>query len=73
MRRAALVGIVLTLLGLAALVFGRIRDTDTEPIVKASLRQRDKKEIPVVSTPSLGGVILLAAGLGLVFVWRSRP
>ncbi len=72
MRGMVLVGIVLAVLGVAALAFGQIRYTETEPVVKAGPIQLDKKESHVISFPTVGGVILLIAGLGFVFVGMRR-
>lgn len=72
MRGMVLVGALLALLGVAALVFGQVRYTDTEPVVKAGPIQVDKKESHSFSIPTIGGVILLVAGLGFVFVGMRR-
>lgn len=72
MRGMVLVGVLLALLGAAALIFGQIRYTDTEPVIKAGPIQVDKKESHVFSIPTVGGVVLLIAGLGFVFVGMRR-
>jgi len=72
MRGMVLVGVLLAVLGIAALVFGQIRYTETEPVVKAGPIQVDKKETHVMSIPTIGGVVLLVAGLGFVFVGMRR-
>lgn len=72
MRGMVLVGVLLALLGAAALIFGQFRYTDTEPVIKAGPIQVDKKESHVVSIPTVGGVVLLLAGLGFVFVGMRR-
>ena len=72
MRGMVLIGVLLAVLGAAALVFGQVRYTETEPVVKAGPIQLDKKESHVVSIPTVGGVILLVAGLGFVFVGMRR-
>ncbi len=72
MRGMVLVGVLLALLGAAALIFGQIRYTDTEPVLKAGPIQVDKKESHVFSIPTVGGVVLLIAGLGFVFVGMKR-
>lgn len=72
MRGMVLVGIVLAVLGIAALVFGQIRYTETEPVLKAGPIQVDKKESHVLSIPTVAGVILLIGGLGFVFVGMRR-
>ena len=72
MRGMVLIGVLLAVLGAAALVFGQVRYTETEPVVKAGPIQLDKKESHVVSIPTVGGVILMVAGLGFVFVGMRR-
>lgn len=72
MRGMVLIGALLAILGVAALAFGQVRYTDTEPVVKAGPLQVDKKESHVISFPTVGGVILLVAGLGFVFVGMRR-
>jgi UDP-N-acetylmuramyl pentapeptide phosphotransferase/UDP-N-acetylglucosamine-1-phosphate transferase len=66
------VGVLLAVLGLGTLIFGQIRYTETEPVVKAGPIQIDKKESHVISLPTVGGVVLLIAGLGFVFVGMRR-
>jgi len=72
MRGIVLVGLLLAVLGAGALIFGQIRYTDTEPVIKAGPIQVDKKESHVFSIPTIGGVVLLIAGLGFVFVGMKR-
>lgn len=72
MRGLVLIGVVLALLGAAALVFGQIGYTDTQPVLKAGPLQIDKTETHSVSIPTIGGVALLIAGLGFVFVGMRR-
>ncbi|GAA0525097.1 uncharacterized membrane protein YidH (DUF202 family) [Rhizomicrobium palustre] len=72
MRGMVLIGAVLAILGVAALVSGQVRYTDTEPVVKAGPVQIDKKESHTISIPTIGGVILLVAGLGFVFAGMRR-
>jgi hypothetical protein len=73
MRGPVLIGVLLALLGAGALIFGQIRYTDTEPVLKAGPVQIDKKETHVISIPTVGGAILLVAGLGFVFAGMRRP
>ncbi len=72
MRGMVLVGVLLALLGAGALIFGQIRYTETEPVIKAGPIQVDKKESHVFTLPTVGGVVLLIAGLGFVFVGMKR-
>lgn len=72
MRGMVLIGAVLAILGIAALVSGQVRYTDTEPVVKAGPVQIDKKESHTISIPTIGGVVLLVAGLGFVFAGMRR-
>ena len=72
MRSMVLVGIVLAVLGAGALIFGQFRYTETEPVLKLGPVQVDKKETHTISIPTVGGVLLLIAGLGFVFVGLKR-
>lgn len=72
MRGMVLVGVLVAVLGAAALIFGQVRTTTTEPVVKAGPIQIDKKESHVYSIPTVAGVVLLVAGLGFVFVGMRR-
>lgn len=72
MRGMVLVGVLLAVLGAAALIFGQIRFTETKPVIDAGPIQVDKKESHVFSIPTVGGVVLLIAGLGFVFVGMRR-
>lgn len=72
MRGMVLVGVLLALLGAGALIFGQIRYTETEPILKAGPVQLDKKESHSFPIPTVAGVILLIAGLGFVYVGMKR-
>lgn len=72
MRGTVMAGAILALLGIGALVFGQIRWTETEPVVKAGPVQIDKKESHAISIPNVAGVILLVAGLGFVFAGMRR-
>jgi len=72
MRGIVLAGVLLALSGAAALAFGQVRYTDTEPVIKAGPIQVDKKESHSFSIPTAGGVILLIAGIGFVFAGMRR-
>jgi uncharacterized membrane protein YidH (DUF202 family) len=72
MRGTVLVGVVLAVLGIAALAFGQFRYTETEPVLKVGPVEINKKETHTVSIPTVGGVLLLIAGIGLVVVGRKR-
>jgi UDP-N-acetylmuramyl pentapeptide phosphotransferase/UDP-N-acetylglucosamine-1-phosphate transferase len=72
MRGLVLVGVVLAILGAGALIFGQVGYTSTEPVLKAGPIQIDKKESHTISIPTIGGVVLLIAGLGFVFMGMKK-
>lgn len=72
MRGMVLVGVLLALVGAGILIFGQVRWTETKPVIDAGPIQIDKKESHSISFPVVGGVVLLIAGLGFVFVGMKR-
>ena len=72
MKGMVLVGAILAILGVGALVFGQVKYTETEPVIKAGPLQVDKKESHTISLPTTAGVLLLIAGLGFVFVGMRK-
>ena len=72
MRGLVLIGVLLALLGAAALVFGGFGFTESKPVLKAGPLEVNKEEHHSISVPTIGGVVLLVAGLGFVFVGMRR-
>jgi uncharacterized membrane protein len=70
MRGTALVGIVLIVLGIAGLIFENFSYTETKPVLKAGPVEVNAKEEHHISIPTVAGVVVLLAGVALVFVGR---
>jgi len=72
MRGLALLGAVLVIVGVLALVFGNFSWSETKPVLQAGPLQVNTQQEHHISIPTIGGVVLLVAGLGLVFAGRIR-
>jgi hypothetical protein len=73
MRSLALLGAALVVVGVLALVFGNFSWTETRPVLKAGPLQVNAQQEHHISVPTIGGIVLLVSGVGLVFASRSRP
>ena len=72
MRGLVLIGVLLAVLGAGALIFGGFGFTEKERVAKLGPLEVNKEEHHSVSVPTIGGVVLLIAGLGFVFVGMRR-
>ena len=70
MKPIATLGIVLIVLGIAGLFFSRITWTETKPVVKVGPLEVNSQEDHTVWIPTAAGIVVLLAGLGLVFAGR---
>ncbi len=70
MRGLTLLGAVLVVVGVAALVLGNFSYTETKPVLKAGPIQINAQEEHHISIPTIGGIIILLAGAGLVIAGR---
>lgn len=70
MRGLTLLGVVLIVLGVAALFFGHFSFTETKPVLKAGPLQVNSQEDHTVWIPTVGGIVVVLAGLGLVMAGR---
>jgi hypothetical protein len=70
MRNTAIIGIVLIVLGIAGLVFENFSYTETTPVLKAGPVEVNAQEEHHVSIPTIAGVVVLLAGVALVFIGR---
>ncbi len=66
-----ILGGVLIVLGVAMLAFGSFSYTETKPVLKAGPLEVNTEEEHHVSIPAIGGVIVLLAGVGVLFVRRT--
>ena len=67
MRNLLALGILLTCVGVAALAYSQFSYTETKPVLKAGPIEVTTQEQHHISIPTIGGVIILLAGLGFVF------
>jgi len=70
MGRTAIVGILLIVLGVAGLLFGHFSYTDTKPVLKAGPLEVDSQQEHHISIPTIGSIVLLVAGAGLLVAGR---
>ena len=70
MGKAAILGVILIVLGVAGLLFGHFTYTETKPVVKAGPLQINSQEDHSVSIPTIGSIVLLLTGTGLVIAGR---
>jgi hypothetical protein len=70
MRPIALVGVLLVVVGVAALLFGHFEYSDTKPVLKAGPLQVNATEQHSVDIPMIAGIVILIAGVGLVIAGR---
>jgi len=70
MRPIALVGILLVVLGVAALLFGHFEYSDTRPVLKAGPLQINATEQHSVDIPLIAGIVILVSGVGLIIAGR---
>jgi len=70
MRNIAWIGIVLIVLGIAGLAFENFSYTEDKPVLKAGPIEVTAKEEHTISIPTVAGVVVLLAGVALVFVGR---
>lgn len=70
MRGLTILGVVLVVLGVAALLFGHFSYTETKPLVDAGPIQINTQQDHTVWIPTVAGVVILLAGAGLIFAGR---
>jgi len=70
MRNLSLLGVVLIVVGGAALLFGHFSYTQTKPVADIGPLHVNAQEEHQVSIPTIAGIVIVVAGLGLVVVGR---
>lgn len=70
MRKFTAIGLVLIVLGAAALLFGHFSYTETKPALKAGPIQVNTEEEHSISVPTIAGIVVVVAGLGLILAGR---
>jgi hypothetical protein len=73
MRSVVLIGVLLVVIGTAALLFGRFGYSDTNPVLKARPLQANATEQHSVAIPTIAGVVILMAAVGLIVAGRRGP
>jgi hypothetical protein len=63
-------GVVFAILGVGALLFGQFSYTETKPVLDAGPIHVTSHEQHNVSIPTIAGVVILIAGIGLIVVAR---
>ena len=72
MKNLGILGAILIVVGVAALLFGHFSYSETKPAVRLGPLQIDSQENHTVWIPTVGGIVIVLAGLGLVMAGR-RP
>lgn len=70
MRNLTLLGAVLVVLGVGALLFGHFNYSETKPVLDAGPIHVKTQEEHQVSIPTIAGIVIVIAGLGLVAAGR---
>jgi len=70
MRNLLALGIVLVLLGAGGLLIGHFSYTETKPVLNAGPIHITAQEEHRVSIPTIAGIVMLVAGLGLIVIGR---
>jgi hypothetical protein len=70
MRNLTLLGAVLVVLGVGTLLFGHFSYSETKPVLDAGPIHVKTQEEHQVSIPTIAGIVIVIAGLGLVVAGR---
>ncbi len=71
MGKIAILGVVLIVLGVAGLLLGHFSYSQTKPVLQAGPLQINAQEEHHVSIPMIASIVVLLAGVGLVFAGRK--
>ena len=69
-KNLGILGAVLIVLGVGALLFGHFTYSETKPVLKVGPLQINSQEDHTVWIPTVGGIVVVLAGLGLVMAGR---
>ena len=72
MKNFGILGAVLIVLGVGALFFGHFSFSETKPVLKAGPLEINSTEQHTVWIPTVAGIVVVLAGLGLVMVGRNK-
>ena len=70
MRNLSVLGLVLVVLGVGGLLLGHFNYTDTKPVLDAGPIHVAVHEEHSVSIPTIAGIVVLLAGIGLIVIGR---
>ncbi len=70
MRGLTLIGAVLIILGVGGLLLGHFSYTETKPVLDAGPIHINSQEDHTVWIPTIAGVVVVLAGVGLIFAGR---
>jgi uncharacterized membrane protein YidH (DUF202 family) len=70
MKNLGILGAILIVLGVGALFFGHFTYSQTKPVLKAGPLQINSQEDHTVWIPTVAGIVVVLAGLGLVLASR---
>ena len=70
MKNLGLLGAVLIVVGVIALFLGHFSFTETKPVAKLGPIEVNSQENHTVWIPTAAGIVIVLAGLGLVFASR---
>jgi len=70
MRNLAILGVVLVILGVGGLLLGQFSYTETKPVLDVGPIHVTSQEDNRVPIPTILGVVVLLAGVGLIIVGR---
>jgi uncharacterized membrane protein YidH (DUF202 family) len=72
MRSLTLLGVLLIVIGVAALLAGHFEYSDTKPVLKAGPLQVDATEQHSVDVPLIAGAVIVIAGVGLAIAGQRK-
>ncbi len=72
MRGLTLIGVLLVLLGVGALLFGHFTYSETKPVADVGPIHINSQEDHTVWIPTIAGIVVLLAGVGLIFAGRRN-
>ncbi len=70
MRNLYILGLVLVVLSAGGLLFGHFTYSDTKPVLDAGPIHITAQEDHNVSIPTIAGILILVAGVGLIVISR---
>jgi uncharacterized membrane protein YidH (DUF202 family) len=73
MKNLGILGVFLIVLGVAALFFGHFTYSETKPAVRLGPLEINSQEHHTVWIPTVAGIVVVLAGLGLVMTSRKSP